>query len=198
MLRILTDSEDPLGIAEIAERLDVHANTVRFHLDSLAESGQVRRVESSRGVPGRPAQLYSAVRRMSPEGPRQFRMLAAMLARGLAGVPDGSRRAREAGVAAGHELAGEPADESADAADALVDFLDGLGFDPERTDSEIRLHACPFLELAERDSAIVCQAHLGLMRGAVRRWGSDVRVTGLTPFAQPDLCVARLQTGARK
>ena len=196
MLRILTDSEQPLGIAEIAERLDVHANTVRFHLDALVDNGQVRRVEPTRGAPGRPAQMFTAVRRMSPDGPRQFRMLAGMLAHGLAGVPDGSRRARDAGAAAGSELAGAPPGK--EAVDALIDFLDGLGFEPERTGSEIKLHACPFLELAERDSAIVCQAHLGLMRGALRHWDADVRVTGLTPFAQPDLCVARLQTGARK
>jgi len=196
VLRILTDSEEPLGLAEIAEQLGVHTNTVRFHIDSLVESGQVRRVEPARGVPGRPAQLFSAVRRMSPDSPRQFRMLAGMLARGLAGLPDGSRRARDAGVATGHELAG--ASGGADATEALVDFLDGLGFEPERKDSEIRLHACPFLELAERDPTLVCQAHLGLMRGALRRWDADVRVTGLTPFVQPDLCVARLQTGARK
>ncbi len=192
---MLTDSTAPLSVADIAENLDVHVNTVRFHLDALIANGQVRRVESARGGPGRPAQLFAAVRRMSPTGPRQFQMLAGMLVRGLAGTPDGSRRARDAGAATGRELAGRQP--PGDATGALVELLDGLGFSAEQAGDEIRLHSCPFLEVAERDPAIVCQAHLGLMRGAVRAWGQDVRVASLTPFAEPDLCVARLKTGSR-
>jgi len=41
-----------MGVAELAEALGIHVNTVRFHLDKLAASGQVERVEPARGTPG--------------------------------------------------------------------------------------------------------------------------------------------------
>jgi predicted ArsR family transcriptional regulator len=184
-----------MGIAELAEALGIHVNTVRFHLDKLAASGQVERVEPARGTPGRPALQFRAVRRMSADGPRQFQMLAAMLTRGLAGVPDGAKRAREAGAALGRELAEGLSEE--EAAGGLTGFLDRLGFGAQMDGTEIRLYSCPFLEVAQVDQSIVCQAHLGLMRGAARRWDATTRVTGLTPFVEPDLCSARIQSGAR-
>ena len=52
VLRVLRDSMSPLSIAQIAERLDVHPNTVRFHLDALADAGRVERVQA---VPAGPA-----------------------------------------------------------------------------------------------------------------------------------------------
>ncbi|WP_157869537.1 helix-turn-helix domain-containing protein, partial [Streptomyces hirsutus] len=33
----------PLGVSEVAERVGVHANTARFHLDSLVTHGAVER-----------------------------------------------------------------------------------------------------------------------------------------------------------
>src|SRR5690348_18115440 len=130
-----------MGIAELAEALGVHVNTVRFHLDKLAASGQVERVEPARGTPGRPPLQFRAVRRMSADGPRQFQMLAAMLTRGLAGVPDGGKRAREAGAALGRELAEGLSEE--EAADGLTGFLDRLGFGARMDGTEIRLYSCP-------------------------------------------------------
>lgn len=187
----------PLGIHDLAEKLGIHANTVRFHLDALTASGQVERAEPTRGVPGRPAQRYQAIRRMDPDGRREFGILAGLLTRSLAGVSDGPRRALEAGRSMGAELAADLSD-GADTTEGLRDFLDALGFAAEIDGDEVRLHNCPFLELAEDDPSIVCQAHLGLMRGAAHAWDRDLRVTTLAPFAEPDLCVARLHHGASR
>jgi predicted ArsR family transcriptional regulator len=78
----------------------------------------------------------------------------------------------------------------------LVGLLDELGFEPDRHDAgdhgQVGLHHCPFLELAERRSAVVCPIHLGLMQGALQSWDAPVTVDRLEPFAEPDLCLARL------
>ena len=47
-----------MSVPEIAERLGVHANTVRFHLETLVANGQVEHLTADRGSPGRPARLY--------------------------------------------------------------------------------------------------------------------------------------------
>ncbi|MGE2720328.1 helix-turn-helix domain-containing protein [Mycolicibacterium celeriflavum] len=46
---MLRGADAPLSIAEIAEQLDIHANTARFHLEALVNSGRVEAVEV---VPG--------------------------------------------------------------------------------------------------------------------------------------------------
>src|ERR1700758_5045883 len=51
VLRLLRSSPDPMSIVAIAERLGVHPNTVRFHLDSLLADGQVEQVDHGRKGP---------------------------------------------------------------------------------------------------------------------------------------------------
>lgn len=191
VLRILRDAAEPLGIAEIAERIAAHPNTVRFHLDKLVAAGRVERGRSDRRTPGRPAQVFRAARGMDPAGPRHYRTLAAVLARGLAAAPDARDRAVEAGRAWGLGTADDQGEDPRDDVERLTSLLDDLGFAPERRDADrIGLRHCPFLELAETDAQVVCQVHLGLMRGALERWRSPVTVDRLEPFAEPGLCLA--------
>ena len=88
---------------------------------------------------------------------------------------------------------GAPADR---AVDRLVDLLEDLGFAPDRRPTDagrrIGLHHCPFIDLVQTQGAFVCHAHLGLMQGAMAELGASVTVDQLEPFAEPDLCVARL------
>lgn len=196
VLRALAAAGRPLSIAQLADELGVHPNTIRFHLDALLGTGQVEQVPPDRTGPGRPASLFRAVRGMDPTGPRQYHMLAGLLLRTLATVPDHRARAVAAGRAQGRDLAAVRPDdtraERADAVDLLVDLLDDLGFAPERRDTQVALRRCPFLELTEDHSQVVCSIHVGLMQGALDAWQSPVTVTGLDAFAEPDLCLAHL------
>lgn len=200
VLRMLRDTAGPLSIVDIAGRLGVHPNTVRFHLDTLVENGQVERVEVDRRAPGRPPQLFQAVRGMDPTGPRHYRLLAEVLAHSLATAHDPSARAVEAGRAWGRQQGSSSGDggasESRESVSRLVALLDEIGFAPERRDSDgqaqIGLRHCPFLELAVTRSQIVCPVHLGLMQGAMDAWRSPVTVDRLEPFVEPDLCLAHL------
>ncbi|MCC5698460.1 helix-turn-helix domain-containing protein, partial [Klebsiella pneumoniae] len=109
ILRVLKGSSHPLSIADIADQLGVHPNTVRFHLDRLVANGQVERVSPQQRVPGRPPQLFRAVAGMDPAGPRQYRMLAEILA-GTLNTADSEQRNRavEAGRRWGHQHCASP------------------------------------------------------------------------------------------
>lgn len=205
VLRVLREAQQPLGIAEIANRLGIHANTVRFHLDTLVEHGQVERSRARPGTPGRPPQLFAPVRAMDPTGPRHYQVLAEALATTLAADPDPHARSLEAGRrwGRGHASALTDATETSvppDAAEAiehLVVLLDELDFAPEQRlgdRSQIGLRRCPFLELAVDRAEVVCPIHLGLMQGAMESWSSLVTVDRLDAFVEPDLCVAHLTT----
>jgi predicted ArsR family transcriptional regulator len=197
VLRMLRAATSPMSIVAIADALDVHPNTVRFHLDTLVSTGRVDQVAPDRQGPGRPALMFRASRRMDTDGPRRYRLLAEILATDLASNRDAEAKALAAGRAWGVQLK-PPARTTAETPDAeesiehLVGFLDELGFAPERRgDDQVGLRHCPFLELAEGQKAIVCPIHLGLMRGALESWEAPVTADRLNPFVEPDLCLVQ-------
>ncbi|MEB3022555.1 helix-turn-helix transcriptional regulator [[Mycobacterium] crassicus] len=204
VLRLVQASEAPLSIAQIADELGVHPNTVRFHLDTLVEEGRVENTESDHKGRGRPALMFQAVRQMDRGGTRRFRLLAEILTAGLAADQDPNGKALAAGRAWGRRMRSpghreDPVD-AEDSTEHLVDMLDELGFEPERLEPDtagqpqVGLRHCPFLELAENATDVVCPIHLGLMQGALEAWGAPVTVDRLDSFAQPDLCVAHLKS----
>ena len=177
VLRTLNKETRPLSIGDIADRIGVHPNTVRFHLNTLAANGQVERVESDRRAPGRPPQLFKSIRRMDPAGPRDYRLLAEVMVDALAADPDPPGRAIEAGRAWGHQHGtssdGARSSRNQQPVGQLVTLLDELGFAPERDDA------------AGQDSGRT--PRVGLTLGAFQSPS-----TGWRHFAESDLCVAHL------
>lgn len=78
----------------------------------------------------------------------------------------------------------------------MVELLAGLGFAPEphrgSRSTELRLRHCPFLELVDEHSQVICAVHMGLMQGAFAALDAPVSVDRLQPFAELDLCIAHL------
>lgn len=207
VLRQLKAAGTPLSIATLARELDVHPNTVRFHLDALVARGQAEQVAPVHSRPGRPAQLFRSVPRMDPGGPRRYRLLAEILVQIIAAEREPGERAADAGRAWGQLLAGaaRTGEHVAGASPAapvrrLVSLLSELGFDPDlrggNDGRQIGLRHCPFLELAQARSQVVCPIHLGIMQGAMSAWEAPVTVNRLEPFAEPDLCLAHLAPSA--
>jgi predicted ArsR family transcriptional regulator len=173
----LARSPRPLATAEIATTLDLHANTVRPHLERMREVGLLdQRIDNNGGV-GRPQHLYS----LAPDAPSLGLEPPAMpaLARMLLSV------AAEAGLdgndatAAGRDQGSRDADgypEDSPCIEALMTQLEYLGFDPEATGGAdgvtIAFTHCPFRELAEANPDLVCGLHRGMVEGFVDGLGT--------------------------
>src|SRR5436190_9999358 len=87
-----------LDVRELAHRLGLHANTVRWHLGVLDDAGLVEAAAAANRRPGRPRMLYrlrpGAAAASRGDG---HRLLAMILTGTVAALPDGRERAREAG-----------------------------------------------------------------------------------------------------
>ncbi|GAA0578426.1 helix-turn-helix transcriptional regulator [Actinomadura livida] len=200
VLDVLRDARAPLGVTEVAERLGVHANTARFHLDALAAEGAVERTVEQPSGPGRPRTVYAARPGMDRGGARGYRLLAQiLLSRLAADGAEGRENAAQAGREWGRFLVERPPPfqrmTEEEAADRLTALLDDLDFAPKPAGDVIRLRHCPFLELAEEYGPLVCDVHLGLMQGALTELDAPVEAHRLEPFAEPGACLAHLRRG---
>ena len=202
VLDMLRAADGPLGVREVAQRMGLHPNTARFHLEALVEAALAVRKTEDRETPGRPRIGYRAVAD-GPAGRRRYQLLAEMLTSLIAGtMPEPGRAAEEAGREWGAYLAEQPPPyqrlTTAEAVAKLAAIMAELGFAPQveagNGDEEYRLclRRCPFREVAERHQDVICSLHLGLMRGALAKMRAPITADRLDPFVEPSLCVARL------
>lgn len=198
VLGVLRRAQRPLSAQEVGERAGLHLNTARFHLDRLVADGLAARADEARATPGRPRAVYTAAG--SDPGPRAYALLAEMLAGLVDTLDDAVQAASATGRAWGaHLVERAPPSQPVDAAGAterVVRLLDELGFRPAAVPLgdgvELRLRHCPFREVAQRHPDVVCGMHLALLQGALAELRAPLRAAGLEPFAEPDLCLARL------
>lgn len=183
-------SPSPLSASDLAERLGLHPNTVRPHLDRMREAGLVEVEPVHRGTVGRPQLRYSLAPGAPGLGldPPAHTLLAGLLAAlaeqlggdGLDAANLGRRWGTEAG---GRRQSGRGC------LAALVAELDRLGFDPVQAelgspDGETRrvrvdfLH-CPFRELAEAYPELVCSLHRGIVEGVIGRGVRTAQPAGM-------------------
>jgi predicted ArsR family transcriptional regulator len=183
-------AEDPLSTTEIAERLDLHPNTVRPHLEKMREVGLLAVSTDRHGSVGRPQHRWAAVPQSPSLGlePAGFRLLAHLLAELAAQSPldaptvadVGRRRGRERTAGRSYRR-GEP---RAACVQAVMDELADLGFDPflEPCEGEeratISFTHCPIRELAVLYPDVVCQLHRGITEGILA--GAVAATTGVT------------------
>jgi predicted ArsR family transcriptional regulator len=201
---LIRGSDTAVTVVEIADQLDIHPNTVRFHLDALIADGQVERVLRNPTGPGRPPQMFRARQGMPPNGPRSYRLLAEMGLSAIAADVDPAAKAIQVGRSWGGYLIERPTPAvtltEEGAVHRLVHLLTDIGFAPEQrssvSGSRIGLRNCPFLELVESQTQqIICQLHYGLMQGAMAALKARTTVDRLEPFAEPGLCLAHLSSG---
>lgn len=199
LLEVLRGSDAPVGVTELAERLGIHPNTVRFHLDALVTQGLVdRRLEKPSGR-GRPRTVHTPRPGMDRGGQRQYQLLAKILLGELSTSTDAGGAAEAAGRNwGGYLIEHVPPSHQPDVAEAtqrLSAMMTDLGFAPEYggdAAERLRLRHCPFLELAEEYSSTLCPLHLGLMQGALTEIRAPITATSLEPFAEPDACIVHL------
>lgn len=199
VLSLLRQADQPLSVAEVAGAMGLHVNTARFHLDGLAEDGLAARTTEPRESRGRPKILYSSEGPVP--GPRSYELLAEMLTGFVSSLDEAGPATVELGKAWGRHLVERAApSEHVDPQEAvarLTRLLDAVGFRSEACATEegieVRLHHCPFREVAQKHTDIVCAIHLGLMQGGLDELGAPIAATALEPFATPQMCIAHLQ-----
>lgn len=202
ILAVLHEAGAPLDSRELAERVGLHSNTVRSHLGVLAEVDLVSAKAEERARPGRPRIVYELVpETAAPAELGGYRLLAQILAGCLAGSePDPAARAEQAGRAWGRYLVTRPAPlislSAKEAVHRVVRLLDELGFQPELESDEeghkVLMKRCPFYDAAVAYEQVVCQVHLGLVRGALAELDAPVAADWLKPLVEPDLCIVHL------
>lgn len=203
VLEELQRSESATTVGALATRLDLHANTVRKHLDALVERQLATRERSAANGRGRPAWAYAAATQNTEPDHRvrDYAGLATALAGQLSrSSADPRADAISAGEAWGKVLVdGLARGTPAYARRAVIDLLEGLGFSP-RPDwraTSAKLLRCPLLDAARAQPEVVCPVHLGIVRGALAELGGDPKSAELLPFSEPGACRLRMRPSTR-
>jgi predicted ArsR family transcriptional regulator len=175
MYHELATSTLPLTATELADRLGLHANTVRLHLERMRDAGLVDMEPVRRGTVGRPQHVYT----LAPGAPGltfdppSHALLAGLLAALSERVGADSSDAEVIGESWGHDAGKRQRSHSC--VKALASELRRLGFDPSTetsgNDVTISFLHCPFRELAEAYPELVCNLHRGICAGVVDEVG---------------------------
>jgi predicted ArsR family transcriptional regulator len=168
----LARSTAALSAQDLADRLRIHANTVRLHLDRLREAGLIDVEAVHRGTVGRPQHLYFLAAGAPGLGfdPPAHALLAGLLAALAERVGADAGDATQIGRSFGVEAAGRS--RTASCVLALHAELERLGFEPATEPApagaeRIEFLHCPFRDLAEAYPELVCNLHRGLCAGLV-------------------------------
>jgi predicted ArsR family transcriptional regulator len=166
IFRYLSESDGPVGIAELTAEFGVNHNAIRQHLAKLLDAGLVLETTVPTGGRGRPRLLYeidpAADSRWGSVGPyeRLSMLLTEIIRTGESAVEVGRR--------AGEEYDIRPTPATASVTD-VVDAMARLGFDPtvqtRGSRVDVVLQTCPFASAVYVDPDVVCDLHLGMAEG---------------------------------
>lgn len=188
LFALLSELRRPAGTVELAERLELHPNGVRLHLERMAQQGLVARARV-RQRRGRPPDAWTIAPEAQPGGraPHAYQDLGRWLARALRNRGGGRRGIEETGREIGRELApegphGDP--------DVLAITLTALGFQPsiEGRDGDrvtICLGNCPYREAVRENQPAICALHRGITRGLLDVLEPQAKLTAFVPH-DPD------------
>ena len=205
LIDVLRAARGPVCAGELAAAVGLHVTTARAHLRVLEAARLVVRTARPASGPGRPRLFYAAVvDDGSGDGhPELAELLAGALA---AGGEEGRRRAEDAGRQwAEREVPGDAHASWEQAVSGITDLFRHMGFAPRPVEGEgaahrLALDRCPFRDVARAHPEVVCTVHLGLMRGALTRFGQPgiAGAAQLQPFVTPELCMVAIPgpTGA--
>lgn len=205
-------SNDAVSREQAAAGVGVQRTLAAFHLDKLAQEGllefEFRRLTGLTGPgAGRPAKLYRRGKRHIEVSlpPRGYDVAGRLLAEAI----DASQRSgdsahteleraafdfgRGLGIEAVARVAGRG---KARHRGALVETLSDNGFEPRAVGREVVLSNCPFHELAQRHTELVCGMNLCLLRGlrSALNVDDDELVPRLEP--QPGQCCVKFCSAA--
>jgi predicted ArsR family transcriptional regulator len=178
--------------SEVAAAVGVHRTVAHAHLERLVALGYLI-PSQRRGTTGKPAKLYRLTeRQIELSYPiRRFARLAALLGQALRESPDGIGAAREAGRGHGASMVTKPAR----SAESVLRELIPLGAEYVLSDGDIVARNCIFRQACEQAQDIVCELHAGILEGALRKAGLDLRTEPYRNYEQKG-CAYRVLTGS--
>ncbi len=188
----------PAPTEELAERVGLHPNGVRTHLERLEAAGLVTR-RRERRTRGRPRDLWSVDPGAQPGGdpPTAYAELARWLVRSLASVHARTRDVEAVGRDIGREVGAGVAPAPAD--QRVQGALATLGFQPEQIAAgegrlSYRLCNCPYRAVVRERQPMVCGLHRGITRGLLDAIDPQARLTEFEPV-DPDAagCVVEVR-----
>lgn len=184
LFALLAEHDRPISTGELAQRLALHRNGVRVHLERMAQAGLVERARRPQGR-GRPPDLWtlSPQARDDSAAPERYQELGRWLARALAAPEGGTAGIERTGREIGRELA--PAD-AAEPAQALQRTLVRLGFRPAQAASPpdtltMCLGNCPYREAVHENQPAICSLHRGITIGLLDKLAPGATLTGFVP-----------------
>jgi predicted ArsR family transcriptional regulator len=185
LFALLGELKRAVGTVELAERLDLHPNGVRAHLERMQEAGLVAR-ERAPQARGRPRDAWTIAADARPGGqpPRAYADLGRWLARAIPARPGRLRDVEAAGREIGRELA--PRNSKTSATHALQSTLTALGFQPRlERDTPKRttlcLGNCPYRDAVRENQPIVCTLHRGITLGLLDVLDPHAKLTDFVP-----------------
>lgn len=198
-----------LTAATLAEVLNLHVTTTRFHLDQLVNGRILEASFVKKGV-GRPRKVYRLAQGAlsDPVDSQAVRRLTHLLAESFgataAGEPltpfEAGRRWAERYVSSTDTAPAVTPGAWLAKVGRLVDVLREWGYTPQLSTSNggrtvaLQLVNCPFLDLARSHPAVVCGIHRGLIAGTLERLGEQDAEISLEPFVASQDCLAHIST----
>ena len=176
VLALLQTSATPLTISEIAERLGLHQNSSRFHLEALVSTGYASRIQAETGAPGRPPMRYHA----TSESPELHHTHLLELTQTLLGqlsqlTPAPVASATEAGRSWGRQITPHATSSPGDPESVITDLIGHLGergFTTTREEQDLCFPRCPFRSAVQPDLLpLVCAVHQGFLEGYLEDTG---------------------------
>lgn len=175
-------SRAAVGRDDAARAVGISRTLAAYHLDQLADAGLLAIAYArpeGRGGPGagRPAKLYTRAHDEISVNipPRNYHLLARMLAAAVATDSSGAvaaaltQAAREEGAQVGASGSG------------LWTSLEEVGYEPREEDGLITLVNCPFHQVAQHQTELVCSMNYALVQGLLTGCGQDCRRAELAP-----------------
>lgn len=174
----------PASTSEIAQRLAMHPNGVRLHLERLADAGLVVR-DRARQARGRPRDTWAIATDAQPGGvpPTAYANLGGWLARSVSPSKAALRAVETTGREVGRDLA-PPGDAAGE--QRMHATLVSLGFAPQREmghDGRLayRLRNCPYRDAAAESQDVVCTLHRGITRGLLDEISPATELAAFVP-----------------
>jgi predicted ArsR family transcriptional regulator len=189
LFSLIAELRRPVGTDELAQRLGLHPNGVRVHLERLLQDGLIARKRRPQER-GRPRDVWTIAPGAHPGGdpPTGYGDLGRWLARVLSTRRASVRQAEVTGRQIGHELAPESDGRSED---SLFAVFAALGFAPRREADgpqtrTYRLCNCPYRDAVRESPDVVCALHRGITRGVLDVIAPKTKLAAFVP-SDPDL-----------